>query len=309
VIQSLAYLGFTSPSADEWTTFGPDVLGLELVDPGPGAGPGTVRLRNDDATWRLAIHPGEANDLAYIGWTVADASSLAATAAAVRGAGIEVHDGDANLAADRCVDAVAWFRDPFGFRHEIAVGQASTPGSFTPGRPGLSFVTGEGGMGHVVLIVPDLDAATRLYQDVLGFRHSDDIETGLHVRFFHCNARHHSLAISAVPGMAGIHHLMLEVTDVDDVGRTYDLVQERGIPLAMTLGRHTNDHMTSFYVRTPSGFEIEYGAGGRLLDTTRPWTPERFDAMSYWGHKPPAEPLFPSILHPLSPVDRTQTPA
>ena len=96
--------------------------------------------------------------------------------------------------------------------------------------------------------------------------------------------------------MAGVHHVMLEVTDVDDVGRAYDLVQERGLEVAMTLGRHTNDHMTPFYVRTPSGFEVEYGAGGRLLDTSRSWEPEHFDAMSFWGHKPPAEPLLPGIL-------------
>ena len=295
MIQSLAYLGFTSPAAAAWTTFGPEVLGLELVAPGPD---GAVRLRNDDAAWRLAIHPGEADDLAYLGWAVADTAALTATAAAVREAGIEVHHGDPALVADRCVETLAWFRDPFGFRHELVVGQTFESGSFTPGRPGVSFVTGEGGLGHVVIIVPDLDAATRLFQDVLGFRHSDDVEMGVRVRFFHCNPRHHSLAVSAVPGMAGVHHLMLEVADMDAVGRAYDLVQARGIPLAMTLGRHPNDHMTSFYVRTPSGFEVEYGTGGRLLDTSRPWVPEHYDAMSSWGHHPPAEPLFPGILRP-----------
>src|SRR5205807_1878480 len=93
------------------------------------------------------------------------------------------------------------------------------------------------------------------------------------------------------------HHVMLEVADVDDVGRAYDLVNTLGYKVAMSLGRHTNDHMTSFYVRTPSGFEIEYGAGGRLIDMTQPWTPSHYDAMSFWGHKPPTEPLLPGILH------------
>jgi 3,4-dihydroxy-9,10-secoandrosta-1,3,5(10)-triene-9,17-dione 4,5-dioxygenase len=53
---------------------------------------------------------------------------------------------------------------------------------------------------------------------------------------------------------------------VDDIGTALDLVNEREMRLAMTLGRHTNDLMTSFYVRTPSGFEIEYGTGGLLVD-------------------------------------------
>jgi extradiol dioxygenase len=121
---------------------------------------------------------------------------------------------------------------------------------------------------------------------------------GLSLRFLHCNPRHHTIALSAAPGLVGIHHLMLEVEQINDVGRALDIVNERRIPLAMTLGRHTNDHMTSFYVRTPSGFEIEYGTGGRLIDDDH-WELETYDAMSLWGHKPPAERLVPGILHPV----------
>src|SRR5690606_3540105 len=149
--------------AAEWRSFGPEVLGLELVDDGPD---GAVRLRNDDAAWRLAIHPGEANALAYIGWTVADAAAGEAAAGAPGEPGIEVHPGDADLAADRSVEGIAHFDDPFGFRHELVFGHHTAPG-FTPGRPGVSFVTGDGGMGHVVLIVPDLGAATDLFQGAL----------------------------------------------------------------------------------------------------------------------------------------------
>jgi extradiol dioxygenase len=298
VIESLSYIGFTSPNAGDWTTFGPEVLGLELVDPGADA---SIRLRNDDAAWRIAMHPGDSDDLAYLGWAVGGPDGLSSAIATLQGAGVEVHRGGGELASLRSVEDLVWFVDPFGFRHELSHGQQLQPGSFTPGRPISGFVTGEGGLGHAVLIVPDFDEATRFYVDLLGFRHSDDIDMGIHVRFLHCNPRHHTLAFSAVPGMVGFHHLMLEVGDVDDVGTGYDLVNERSLPVAMTLGRHTNDGMTSFYVRTPSGFEVEYGCGGRLLDMTTPWEPEQFDAMSHWGHKPPAEPLFPGILRPAEP--------
>ena len=133
----------------------------------------------------------------------------------------------------------------------------------------------------------------------MGFGHSDDIDMGLYVRFLHCNPRHHTLAFSAVPGMVGVHHLMIEVADPDDVGRAYDLVGATDHPVSMSLGRHTNDEMFSFYVRTPSGFEIEYGSGGRLIDTNHPWTTGHYDAMSTWGHNPPAAPMFPGILRPF----------
>ena len=50
-----------------------------------------------------------------------------------------------------------------------------------------------------------------------------------------------------------------------------------------TLGRHANDLMVSFYVRTPGGFDIEYGTGGRLVDDAT-WVSRETTAVSLWGH-------------------------
>jgi extradiol dioxygenase len=284
MIRALSYIGFTSPSAEAWRTFGPEVLGLELAPDGPDGG---VRLRVDDAVHRITIHPGDADDVAYLGWHVDD---LDATIAAVEAAGINVERGD-----------VVAFSDPFGFRHELTTGLA-TGAPFAPGRPMSGFVTGEQGLGHVVLMVPDLAAGERFYTEVLGLEPSDSIEAGLSLRFLHCPghaARHHTVALAAVPGRVGMHHLMLEVRSLDDVGTALDIVNERQIPLAMSLGRHTNDLMTSFYVRTPSGFEIEYGTGGVVIDDDT-WEVGIHHAQSLWGHKPPATgPLRPSILRPV----------
>lgn len=300
LVQSLAYIGFTTPNVEEWKTFGPDILGLELTDPGAD---GSLRLRLDEQAWRIALHPGDTDDLAYLGWAVDGPEHMQRAVDALTTAGVDVHTDDTDLAATRSADAVAWFTDPFGFRHELAHGLAAATTPFTPGRPGVSFVTGGGGLGHAVLIVPDLDAATDFYVHTMGFGHSDDIDMGLYVRFLHCNPRHHTLAFTALPGMVGVHHLMIEVDDPDDVGRAHDLVAQAEIPIAMTLGRHTNDEMFSFYVRTPSGFEIEYGSGGRLIDTDEPWAVGHYDAMSYWGHKTPPMPMFPGILR------QTEVPA
>jgi extradiol dioxygenase len=284
MIRALSYIGFTSPAAEAWRTFGPEVLGLELAADAPDGG---VRLRVDDAEHRITIHPGAADDLAYLGWQVDDP---VATIDAVESAGITVERGD-----------VAAFTDPCGFRHELTTGlPAGTP--FAPGRPMSGFVTGEQGLGHVVLMVPDLVAGERLYIEVLGFEPSDSIEAGVSLRFLHCPghaARHHTVALAEVPRRVGMHHLMLEVRSLDDVGTAVDIVNERQIPLAMSLGRHTNDLMTSFYVRTPSGFEIEYGTGGVVIDDDT-WEVGIHHAQSLWGHKPPASgPLRPSILRPV----------
>src|SRR3954471_1323490 len=283
MIRNLGYIGFSSPHLDDWRRFGPEVLGAEVAPDGPD---GAVRLRVDDAMWRIAIHPADTDELAYLGWEVDD---VASTVAAVERAGITVND--------------RVFIDPFGFRHELVTGvEVGAP--FMPGRQMSGFVTGGQGLGHVVLIVPDLDAATAFYTDVLGFRLSDSVGTEMSLRFFHCAghaARHHTVAMASVPGMVGMHHLMLEVTTLDDVGTALDVVNARQLTLAMTLGRHTNDLMTSFYVRTPSGFEIEYGTGGLLVDDDT-WEVAVHDTGSAWGHKSPDEPLFPGILGPFQPA-------
>jgi 3,4-dihydroxy-9,10-secoandrosta-1,3,5(10)-triene-9,17-dione 4,5-dioxygenase len=42
--------------------------------------------------------------------------------------------------------------------------------------------------------------------------------------------------------------------------------------------------MVSFYVRTPGGFDVEYGTGGLLVDD-RTWVTRETTAISLWGHR------------------------
>jgi len=289
MIKSLAYVGFNSPAADEWRTFGTEVLGAQLVD----GTDNTVAFRVDEHAPRLMIHAGVQNDLAYIGWDCGDAAGIAEVVDKLQAAGIATEPDQGKAEARHVEDLVA-FTDPFGMPHELTYGLA-TAGAFLPGREIAGFNTGEQGLGHLVCMFPNLDEAMDFFTGTLGFLVSDHIEAGLSLRFLHCNSRHHTLALSEVPGHVGVHHLMLELNDPDDVGRALDIVNEREIPLAMTLGRHTNDLMTSFYVRTPSGFEIEYGSGGIAIDDST-WEVVTHHAMSLWGHKPPTERLMPGIL-------------
>ena len=123
----------------------------------------------------------------------------------------------------------------------------------------------------------------KFYVEVLGFRLSDYIEKPFRAYFFHVNARHHSLALIET-GRNGMHHLMVELFSLDDVGQSYDvaLAEDR---VNVTLGRHTNDLMTSFYAKTPSAFMIECGWGGREIDPAN-WQPvEMFHGPSLWGHE------------------------
>ncbi|MEM7100522.1 MAG: VOC family protein [Pseudomonadota bacterium] len=295
MIKSLSYLGFLSPNAQDWRSFAPDILGAGVVD----AGDDVVRVRIDDAAWRIAIAPGDTNQLDYIGWDVGSAALLDTAIQTISDAGMQVQTGDETLALSRNVAGIAWFQDPIGTRHELTYGQMPGDTSFTPGHGISGFLTGEQGLGHIVLMVPDMQEATDFYMNLMGFRHSDDIEVGMTLRFFHCNPRHHTVALSQVPGHRGVHHVMLQVHNIDEVGLAYDRVVDAGLPIAMGIGRHPNDEMTSFYVRSPSGFEIEFGTGGLEIPMEEEWPVGQFDAMSIWGHKPPGEALMPGVLQPV----------
>ncbi|QXZ08204.1 VOC family protein [Comamonas sp. Y33R10-2] len=282
MITSLAYFGVTSPAYKEWETFGPKVLGAELTQPGQD---GSVRLRFDEMAHRLTVHPGERNDVAYIGWTTSGESEAATLAARVAEEGIQTTRASNEQAADRGVLGFFWFLDPAGFRHELIWGQRRPNNPFLPGRPMSGFTTGEQGLGHVVLGVPDVAEMDRFYRSVMGFHLSDTVVDGpIHAHFYHVNGRHHSLAIARPPtGRPSFLHLMVETKSLDDVGSALDICEDSGVPITRTLGAHTNDHMTSFYLHSPSDFRIEYGWGG--LEVHDLWVPRYYDRTSIWGHR------------------------
>lgn len=278
-VRSLGYVGVESPEAKQWEDFGPAVLGMQLVD---GEADATVYLRMDERHHRLAIHEGPRDRLAYLGWEMGSDDDLDAAVEELDQAGVPTTEATEEECEERAVRRMVSLLDPGGARHELYYGPLCLPGQFQPGRPLAGFVTGEQGLGHVVCAVPDLAAATAFYKR-LGFRKSDEIYSWVDAHFFHCNPRHHTLALVELPRVRGLHHVMVQLKSFDDVGVAYDIVQERGLPLAMTLGRHPNDQMVSFYVRTPSGFELEYGWGA--IEVGPDWTVSTYDRVSVWGHK------------------------
>ena len=71
---------------------------------------------------------------------------------------------------------------------------------------------------------------------------------------------------------------------MEDVGRCHDRMREAGIPESATLGKHTNDEMTGFYMQTPSGFDLEIGYDGLIIDPEN-WQTTAHETISEWGHE------------------------
>ena len=97
--------------------------------------------------------------------------------------------------------------------------------------------------------------------------------------------RDHSIAFMEAKGAPKrINHFMLECNSLLDVGIGRDLCTQRGVPIGIDLGCHMNDRMVSFYLANPSGFAVEYGWGGRVIDDSV-WQVEHYDTVeSIWGH-------------------------
>jgi hypothetical protein len=58
--------------------------------------------------------------------------------------------------------------------------------------------------------------------------------------------------------------------------------------------------MFSFYVPSPSGFDIEYGSNGRRIEDDDAWVIGHYDAPSFWGHDRKEAPMPPELLEALA---------
>jgi len=285
-IHALGYLRVEATDLDAWERFLRDGLDVEVRRDGDAE----LRARLDERAARLVVTAADIDRLASVGWEASGLRGLDRLGTVLGDAGVEVRPATPEELADRRVEALLHVCDPNGTRLELYAGPALDHRPLT--TAGTSFVAGDLGLGHVVLPQPDMASAMDFYGGLLGFHLRDSMRlpgmgadgADAWIRFLGCNPRHHSLALFQGPVPSGIVHLMLEVEDLDAVGRALDRVRELEAPLSATLGRHTNDHMVSFYVGTPGGFDLEYGTGGRLVDPDS-WVATEITAVSYWGHR------------------------
>ena len=290
-IRSLGYLRIEATDMAAWREYGLKVLGM--VE-GRGSQADALYLRMDDFPARLVIVPGDHDRLLESGWETANAEGLQDIRNRLDIEGTPYKEATAAELADRRVDEMIIFSDPSGNTLEVFHGVALEHRRVVSPY-GHKFVTAEQGLGHVVLSTRDDAEALHFYRDVLGFRLRDSMRLPPQMvgrpadgppawlRFFGVNPRHHSLAFLPMPTPSGIVHLMMEVENSDDVGLCLDRALRRKVPMSATLGRHVNDKMLSFYMKTPGGFDIEFGCEGLEVDDDD-WVARESTAVSLWGH-------------------------
>lgn len=286
-IRGLAYFVTEIEQLEQWQRYAEDVLGMMTA---PAAG-GGLYVKMDERPFRILVREGAQARYYASGWEVANEAAFKDALVTLEKAGVGFELADAEVCRQRGMQAIALVTDPSGNRHELGWGHLSDCQPFVSPQGVPRFVTGDMGMGHTVLPSPNFDASVAFFRDVLGFGLSDIFNfrpdpngPAIRIHFLHCNnARHHSLAIAEYPVPSGCVHVMVEVDSMTEVGRAHDRMTARQVPISATLGQHLNDRMTSFYMKTPSGFDLEFGCGGLQVDWER-HSPFEFTRVSIWGH-------------------------
>lgn len=286
-IRALSYFVAQIGNVQKWQRYAEDVLGM-MTSPAPG---GALYIKMDDRPFRMLIVEGAEDRYLASGWTLASKPAFDAMLAKLDAKGVEYQLADPAFCAQRKVNQAALLQDPAGNRHELTWGYLSDCEPFISPQGVPGFLTGDMGVGHTVLPAPNFDACADFYRDVLGFETSDIFNfrpdpsaPAVRIHFMHCgNARHHSLAIAEYDVPSKCVHVMVEVDSMTEVGRAHDRRIAHGVPLSASLGQHLNDQMTSFYMKTPSGFDLEYGWGGLQVDWEQ-HTAFEFTKVSIWGH-------------------------
>ncbi len=286
-IRGLSYFVSQIENLSQWQRYAEDVLGMQ-VQPAPGGG---LYVKMDERPFRMLIVEGSEARYLASGWELASESAFGAALEHLNASGIEHQPGTAAEIEQRGVQALVKVTDPSGNVHELSWGHRSDCLPFVSPQGVPRFITGDMGLGHTVLPAPNFDATLAFAKDVLGFALSDIFNfrpdpsaPAIRIHFLHCqNARHHSLALAEYPVPSGCVHVMVEVDSMTEVGRAHDRLRAHEGRLSATLGQHLNDRMTSFYMKTPSGFDLEYGYGGLQVDWAEHSAFE-FTRVSIWGH-------------------------
>jgi 2,3-dihydroxybiphenyl 1,2-dioxygenase len=283
-VLELGYVGLGVSDLGAWRQFGTSVLGLEVV---PGSDPSSFSMRMDYQHHRVIVQQDPSDDLAFLGLRVRDAEALQDVHDRLEAAGFVVTVGSKADAEERHVLALIKVVDPAGIPVEVFHGpRMNFNRPFHPGRPMHGkFSTGNGGLGHC-FIAGDMKSSYDFYY-ALGLRGSVEYKLRLpnglfELVFMHCSDRQHTIAFG-MPQKKRINHLMIEADSLDDVGLTHNIVRELDIPITVTLGKHSNDQMFSFYFQTPSGWHMEYGCNGRP-----PGIGSEYYTEDLYGHDPEA---------------------
>ena len=118
-------------------------------------------------------------------------------------------------------------------------------------------------IGHVVLMVRDMQKSVEFYTQVLGFRISDVYPDAMMpggMVFMRCSTDHHGVALvggaNAEDQNAELHHMAFEVSTLDEVLRAREHLRKHDVPIDFQ-GRRRAGCQVAVEFRDPDGHRLE----------------------------------------------------
>lgn len=289
----MGYVVVGSGKLDEWKRFATEAIGLHLaVDT-----PERLAFRMDAHARRLVVEDAPCEDVLATGWQLDSEHVLQQVLDRLAAKGVSAERVQGDEAAARGVEYLHRFTGPKGLLIELFIRPLLDEQPLAMRVSG--FRLGDGGMGHISLMSREPRRCIAFWQDIFDARISDRIELAvgkrimMDVTFLRVNERHHSVAVAATRGgsidmfRTRIQHLNLEAATLDDLSEAYQRCQGLGYKLTRNIGQHPNDKELSFYVLTPSGFELEIGWDALAVDEDNWREGATYSVMSTWGHDVP----------------------
>ena len=272
-VRRLGHATFSTPDVERQVAYYADVLGLQVI----ARDKDRVYLATHTGLEAIALERGDAVALKRLSFQVAPDSDLAALGRALDAHGIasERRSG----ISPGIADAIS-FTDIKGTQIDLFVDYAFAdddrkPAVITPLK-----------LGHVAYRVTDVQAVTKFYTDVLGFRVSDWRDTTF--SFLRCNTDHHTVNFVVDP-VAQLHHSAFEVKDWPEIHRASDFLARNGIQLVWGPARHIIGHNIAAYHRNADNVRVEfYCEMDQMKDEAlgyfdpRPWHQDRPQRPKVW---------------------------
>lgn len=244
-----------------------------------------VQLRGRQADHHvLELHEGANVGLKSITWGVASQDRLNLMCARLKSLGIFIQAEPHELAGPSGGVGFA-FKDPEGRLHEVVSGLRELSPLHIDSLASDVCPTK---LAHVVVNSLNLSMMTDFLQSVLGFKLSDSTHK---MRFFRCNANHHSIALADF-GSVSLNHVAFEMGSWNELMFGVGRVKLAGHQLQWGLGRHgPGDNVFSYFL-DPNGLVVEYTAEVQQITDPNwmPGTPEQWarppERMDQWGFSP-----------------------
>ena len=122
-------------------------------------------------------------------------------------------------------------------------------------------------LGHLVLMVRDIQRSVRFYTDVVGLQVSDWISDQM--VFLRAGEDHHDLALSQIPphapgiddlphdGRPGMEHFSYLVQDRAEIERTVEVLRQHGVEIVRGIGKHGPGENLFLVFKDPDGNNVE----------------------------------------------------